>query len=290
MDRVERYFDRLMNDYYLVLINAWDKSIKEAARTAIKSLADVPKDKRVDEKHLRSLEYVIRQQLGEDFAHALDSKVKVFSELCYKLSSQEPQFKNIKFSFTPTDFRNIEMIKKQQVFWLREHYSGKVSETLSNILTQSIENKWTKVELSQELQTHFKDLIKGGKPYFEGLAEHTSLRVREFARLTNYQKCGVKQYQIVAVMDERTSDICRALDGKIFEVADAIDTMEAMFDTSEITDIEEAKAKLKRLAPFVKDSQIIYSDDDIPIGINGEHTIFPPFHWRCRTRTIMLSG
>jgi SPP1 gp7 family putative phage head morphogenesis protein len=286
---LEKYFEKLMNDYYLVLINAWDSSLRVAARTAIKSLSDVPKHQRVNEEYLKALEYTIRGQLGEDFAYALDSKVKTFSELCYKLSSQESQFNKIKFSFTPTDYRNIEMIKKQQVFWLKEHYSGSVSDRLSDILSQSIENKWTRLELSKELQTHFSDLYKGGKPYFEGLAEHTSLRVREFARLTNYQKCGVKYYQIVAVMDERTSDICRALNGKIFKVADAIETMEEMFNVSEITDVEEAKARLNQLAPFVKDSQIVYDSDEVPIGIDGNHTIFPPFHWRCRTRTIMLT-
>jgi SPP1 gp7 family putative phage head morphogenesis protein len=159
---------------------------------------------------------------------------------------------------------------------------------LSDILTQSIENKWTKSTLASELQTHFSDLIKGGKPYFEGLAEHTSLRVREFARLTNYQKCGAKYYQIVAVLDDRTSDICRALDGKIFPLNVAIDTMNAMFQVADMNDIDDAKAHLKRLAPFVSEKQIEYNDQDEPVGIHGSHTPFPPFHWRCRTRTIMI--
>jgi len=276
-----------MDDYYAVLINTWNKSLQEASRRAITSLVKLPKHQQADERFLKSLEYNIRQELGEDFANALDEKVKIFSELTYKLSSQEKQFAGIKFTFGPADERNIRMIKKQQVFWLKSHYSGNVSEKLSEILTQSIENKWTKLELADELKTHFKDLVKGGKPYFEGLAEHTSLRVREFARLTNYEKCGAKRYQIVAVMDERTSDICRALDGKIFEVETALETMNAMFDCPEHETVNEAKARLKKLAPFVSEKQIEY-DGDRPIGIHGLYSPFPPFHWRCRTRTIMV--
>jgi SPP1 gp7 family putative phage head morphogenesis protein len=180
------------------------------------------------------------------------------------------------------------MIKKQQVFWLKSYYDSNVSNKLSEILTKSIENKWTKVELSQELKTHFGGLVKQSMPYFEGLAEHTSLRVREFARLTNYQKCGATRYQIVAVMDERTSDICRALDGKIFPLKPAIDKMNDLFAVAELTDFKEAKNRLKEIAPFVNDKNVEYNEQNQPIGISGEHTPFPPFHWRCRTRTVML--
>jgi SPP1 gp7 family putative phage head morphogenesis protein len=288
MANIEKYYDKLMNDYYMVLINSWSDSVKEASRTAIKALSDLKPDQKADTKFLKSLEYVIRQQLGDEFANALDSKIKTFTELTYRVSAQENQFKNIKFSFSATDMKNIEQIKKQQVFWLREHYNGSVADRLSDILTQSVENKWTKLELSQELKTHFADIYKGSKPYFEGLAEHTSLRIREFARITNYQKCGATHYQIVAVMDERTSDICRALNGKIFPLKTAMETMNAMYEIAEYKDIEQAKERLKKLAPFVKESQIEYNAENIPIGVSGTHTPFPPFHWRCRTRTIMI--
>jgi SPP1 gp7 family putative phage head morphogenesis protein len=287
MSNTDRYFNYLLDEYYHTLINTWDKKIKKASKDAIKALLDLPENLINNDKHLRSLEYYIRQYLGEDFAHALDEKIKVFSEVTYRLSAQEPQFRGVKFSFTPVDLRNVEMIKKQQVFWLKNYYDGNMSNKLSEILTKSVENKWTKIELSEELRTHFSDLVKGSKHYFEGLAEHTSLRVREFARLNNYQKCGATRYQIVAVMDERTSDICRALNGQIFELTPAIKTMESMFKIADCDDFDTAKARLKELAPFVTEKQIEYKDN-IPVGIRGDHTPFPPFHWRCRTRTVMI--
>jgi hypothetical protein len=117
-----------MDDYYMVLINAWSSSVKGASLTAIKMLSDLKPDQRIDTKYLQSLEYVIKQQLGEDFANALDSKIKTFSELSYRLSSQENQFKNFKITFTPTDYKNIEMVKQHQVFWLRGHYNGSVAD------------------------------------------------------------------------------------------------------------------------------------------------------------------
>jgi len=278
-----------MHEYYLVLINGWTDSVKEAARYAIKELVALDDNQRADETFLRDLEYNIRQKMGDDFANALDKKVKTFCELSYKTASQEPQFINMKIGFTPTDMRNIEMVKKQQIFWLKNHYNDAVSERLQDILSESIKNNWLKTELADELQTCFKDVIKGSDSYFEGLAEHTSLRVREFGRLTNYQKLGATQYQIVAVIDDRTSDICLALDGKIFPLDKAITCMNTMFEVGEMHNFEEAKERLKKLAPFVSEKDVVYDDETgMPIGVNGYHVPFPPFHWRCRTRTIMI--
>ena len=292
MSRLERYFDRLMHQYYMVLVNAWTDSVKDAAKFAIKELVALNDNQRADETYLKDLEYNLRQKLGEDFANALDQKVKSFCELSYKVAVQEPQFSGNKdLRFTPADMRNIELIKKQQIFWLKHHYDGTVSEKLQDILTKSIENKWSRLELADELQTCFKDVIKASYSYFEGLAEHTSLRVREFGRLTNYQKLGAKYYQIVAVIDERTSDVCLALDGQVFPLKPAIKCMNAMFDVSEMNNYETAKKRLKELAPFASEKDVVYDETTgEPIGINGHHTPFPPFHWRCRTRTIMLQN
>jgi hypothetical protein len=91
-------------------------------------------------------------------------------------------------------------------------------------------------------------------------------------------------------MDDRTSDICRALNGQIFPLTPALECMNEMFNTSDCDDYEEAKAKLKKLAPFINENQIEYNDDNFPVGIYGNHTPFPPFHWRCRTRTIMIKS
>lgn len=41
------------------------------------------------------------------------------------------------------------------------------------------------------------------------------------AALAEYQAKGIKKYKFVAAIDSRTSDICRELDGQIFNVADA---------------------------------------------------------------------
>jgi hypothetical protein len=47
--------------------------------------------------------------------------------------------------------------------------------------------------------------------FWQGLAEHTALRVREYGRLQGYKKAKAQYYRLVVILDDRTSDICRAL-------------------------------------------------------------------------------
>jgi len=290
MPSLERYYDKLMKEYYLVLINSYSDAVKASARLAIQTLADLPSAAKYDKAQVQAVELAIRTQMGDEFAAALDTPLKTFVEATYRAASQEAEFSRLGMSFTPLDAKNIIQVKQTQAFWIKNHYDSSVADTLSDILSQYTQEKWSVAQLGDQLKGHFGEVVNGSKTYFKGLAEHTSLKVREFARIENYKKLGAEWYMIVAVMDERTSEICRYLNGKIFAVADAVKSMDAQMRICEENDFESAKKHLKEIAPFVKDSDLEYNEDGLPVGIKGQFSPFPPFHWRCRSRTVMVDG
>lgn len=53
------------------------------------------------------------------------------------------------------------------------------------------------------------------------LAETETAYVQEMARMDTWQKLHVAKYELIATLDSRTSPICREMDGKIFDRADA---------------------------------------------------------------------
>ena len=69
------------------------------------------------------------------------------------------------------------------------------------------EYSYTKEKLANGFKEQFKHL--GDKPahYWQGLAEYTALRIREFGTLTGYKNAGVKYYKLLVIMDDNTSDI-----------------------------------------------------------------------------------
>ena len=53
-------------------------------------------------------------------------------------------------------------------------------------------------------------------------------RARTHTQLHGYRQAGIGRYVFSAVMDERTTDICRMMDGKIFGVEDSLRSYEAV--------------------------------------------------------------
>ena len=47
--------------------------------------------------------------------------------------------------------------------------------------------------------------------YWQGLAKHTALRIREFVWPQSYKKTKAKYYKLVEILDDHKSDIYRAL-------------------------------------------------------------------------------
>jgi hypothetical protein len=92
-------------------------------------------------------------------------------------------------------------------------------------------------------------------------------------------------------MDDRTSEICRVLvgQGKIYPLDTALEVRDNLMAIDmQAEGMETARAHIKALAPWVKDSQIVRDPDGNPTGVSGAHTPFPPFHWKCRTVTEIV--
>lgn len=53
--------------------------------------------------------------------------------------------------------------------------------------------------------------------------------------------------------------------------------------------LDDARDYIKALAPWIKDDQIEYDSEMNPVGVSGDHTPFPPFHWKSRTSTELLN-
>jgi hypothetical protein len=134
------------------------------------------------------------------------------------------------------------------------------------------EQGYTKEILADTLKAQFNDLANRSTHYWQGLAEHTALRIREFGRLQGYKKSKARYYKLVVILDYRTSDICRALaaQDKVYPLNDALEY-------------------IKALALWIKDDQMEYDSEMNPVGVSGAHTPFPPFHWKCRTTTEITS-
>jgi len=165
--------------------------------------------------------------------------------------------------------------------------TGRASLTLS----PKPSNKAILKMLADTLKDQFNDRANRSSNYWQGLAEHTALRIREFGRLQGYKKAKARYYKLVVILDDRTSDICRALaaQDKVYPLNDAVEIMDNLMalDTKS-NSLDDAREYIKAMAPWIKDDQIEYDSKMNPVGVSGAHIPFQPFHWKCRTTTQLF--
>ena len=106
-------------------------------------------------------------------------------------------------------------------------------------------------------------------------------RMTSLGSLLEAASRGITKYRVQAVLDERTSDICRALNGREFEVEQGLATMISLL----AGDPDSAKelspwpdAATTKLVPGM-------SSGDLALGGLG----LPPYHPYCRTTVLVVS-
>ncbi len=289
------YFDRVMLEYYRVLNNAWQREVRESATQAIRALSDIPRHERLNRTHIDDVLAVIDSNLGEDFSSAVRTETKAYIQRCMLLGLSDAQKQvphNTRIGLYGVREKRLEtVITRQNLFWIGERYGTDISQKFRSTLTEAVASGYTKKMLQEKLSGQFKDLGQKSQHYWQGLAEHTALRIREFGRLEGYRKAGAKYYRLVVVLDDRTSDICRALaaQNKVYPLSDALEVMEDLLaiDPKQHS-LESVRERTKELAPWVSDDMIERNASGRPTGVSGSHTPFPPFHWKCRTGTEVV--
>lgn len=287
------YFDRLMLEFYRVLNNAWQDSVRDAAYLAIMMLAEMPQPDRLNERIVRKWMEVIELRLGPDFAAAVSQDTKAYMQQSFRLGLQDVNRMGVKVSIGVFGYETEQTLARYHynfVAWI-EGVGIDKSQDIYAVAMKSMKEGWTKEKLASELEEEFGHLASQSSYYWLGMAENTLLRIREYGRIMGYKKAGAQYYRLINPMDVRTSEICRALVGanKIYKLQNALDVMEKLNDIDvRKIGLEEARARMKQIAPWINEKQIVYDDFGKPIDIEGNHTPIPPFHWRCRTQTVIV--
>jgi SPP1 gp7 family putative phage head morphogenesis protein len=186
-------------------------------------------------------------------------------------------------------------------------------EEAKRIIEAGVERGAGRAELADELEAAARGKIEGRSNfYWEVIAGAFVGRGRSFSQLSGYAEAGIDEYEIVAMLDERTTQICRYLNGKTFSVRQGLDAFERQ---ERISDPE----LIKKVAPWgriAKDGQgreMIYVNhqdgrravavversgfgnrDDVGEFSRGRSSAelaslglgFPPYHGLCRSTTV----
>ena len=200
---------------------------------------------------------------------------------------------------TPSAFdRRVQrfMLRSQTLF-VRDAGDLRVStfgQRAREIVAGGMDRGLGRADIGADLEAAARQaLVHQNAAYWEVVAAAFMGRSRSYTQIGCYAEAGITRYRIEAVMDERTSETCRRLHGRVFSVQSGL----AAFARAEALDRAD---KLREVHPWPrKDPNGMHVTNDggrmnvtartptrdLEAGGLG----FPPYHGLCRTTTIALT-
>lgn len=241
--------------------------------------------------------------LGREWAKAVEAAVREDVDTIYRLGREEAvaaarQRRRQRVQKAPTgtltpdfelpDQRAIEALVGQQLFWIGELYNRNLSELLARVIREIIlERGYGREEAADALEKELAIALgkveapsgwRGSmEAYLEGLATSIATTARTAGKVRTLQKLHITRYIISNPIDERTCPVCLEMDGKVFEVKDAVDQQERVFAAQNPDDV-------RRISPWLKPHQIrALGGKSGPVrGFVNAGFMQPPFHSACR--------
>lgn len=273
----EKKYKKTLKSLQTLLINTYDSQSQKAIKEVIDYIYSLDK-KLFSESDIKKIDSILKSRIGIDLKKLIESRVDKIIQLFYLIGAEEiTDAFDFEFSFEVPDEEAIASLSEQFNFWIGNYYGEQIQTQIKDTLKGYFDSNKTIEEVAVEFSKLFEKYTNNGMEYFEGLAEHTSNRIRVIGQVTGMEKAGIEFYQILSIIDARTSEICRFMDGKIFKLSRAIEYRDKILSLKNPKDIKEYSKWIspKELSE-IQENKI--ADPDLPAGLT-----IPPFHWRCRS-------
>lgn len=204
-------------------------------------------------------------------------------------------------AFGTRDTQVVEMMTRNSQVFVQsgiENMTENFGFRAKDIIAQGLEEGWSRKTIASKL-SNASEMTVENEQYWNVVGNNYANRSRNWANLEVFDEVGFEEYEVLAVMDERTSPICVQMNGKRFSIRKQIDIMER---ASKADSLEEYTSKLPWLTSRKGE------DDNIEIGVQrksgfkpvlsggefvsskdklqGMGFALPPYHGLCRTTII----
>lgn len=174
--------------------------------------------------------------------------------------------------FDEIDIRAINAMRNN-FYWVGKEFNKGFSDRLKDIIESAFRGEVARSELAQRLKEEFASELKQSVRYFEGVSDHIISQNQNISTVNQARKYGVKYYKVVAVMDSRTSAICRSMNGRLIPAEHIERQCDNIMNAKDMASKKAAATWAK--APYNGRSDKMDSNFGMP-----------PYHFRCRTEIV----
>lgn len=220
---------KLLNKYEIRSFKSGLDEFRKASKSFISP--DVEKELDIVSRRVRiSRLQAMQVSMKSKVATLLNQEQKkLFAHLSNKFTSS--YYKDLYELQRITGYKNINSLSKDFVnnilntSWTNdgENFSDRIwkrKDKLLNALDTELRQGLITGKKPDEITKVISDRLEVSKSNAKRLVLTESSAIHSQSRKAMYEKMGVEKYEVVATLDLRTSDICRKLDGKVFDVKD----------------------------------------------------------------------
>ncbi len=201
-------------------------------------------------------------------------------------------------SFALKNERAVAALNESTSIFFAEEYErqgARFRRRAQDVLAKGTADGLGSSDIGRELSKEFRETAINENYWDTVAAVHTN-RARTFSSLATYAENGITAYEVVAVGDERTTDICNMMNGEILQVESALNAFDAFEQAEDLDDLKNNVAPFmrpqgrdivtqlgQRIATRTQDGgwSKVQPGTMNARGING-----PPYHHRCRTTVV----
>lgn len=130
----------------------------------------------------------------------------------------------------------------------------------------------------------FTSFARDGDKLLQLISSQHSSRLSTWGFVAEAEILEVTQYRVTAVLDGRTSDFCRMMNGHIFEVADARRTVNQVLALDSPDDIKNVQPWPNQSKANIEEFRKMSAAD-----LTARNLHIPPYHPHCRTLLTIVS-
>jgi hypothetical protein len=268
-------FDEIADTLQQILALAWDEAGEAGLEAVLEFLT--AQDGPFTPDLVDGMNEVLDDYMGGRMADRVSGIVRESVNLAYGLG-QEQIRAGLSASFNLPDRRAMAWLHQHEMYWTRTHFTREWTERIGNLAEVAIRDGLSRRDAGLFFQNTLGEAFRGeSESYWSVVADAITTRSRSFGSTEAFVKAGVTRYMVDGISDHRQSEICKYLDGKVFEVADAVRVRDAMIAAPTPEDA-------KQIMPWAKPADVV---DKSTEALAAMGIVAPPFHGNCRSRLVI---
>lgn len=210
-------------------------------------------------------------------------------------------------------------IRRSHVNFVRDATGKRIDRAGSaarDIVARGLEQGIGRKVIGAELRKHFASTIPRPQSYWNVVASAYIGRARSTSQIYAYEDAQIESFEVVAVIDEATTDQCRYMNGKVFSVRRARALLEKLNSLQEPDDVRYVNpwirkgkdasggqrlfiqhadgstttiAKVTRSGVGTADDKGEFAQGKTAGSMSRLGVQFPPYHGHCRTMIVATS-